>query len=83
MPLVCWKVVLMRERCPPPFCHPSPPMTNGRAAPGITRMGELAISFTSCNTWESRPCTFLGQQVEQALAAEVAGEQEWESRRGD
>ena len=32
-----------------------------RPGPGVMRLGELALSLTSCRTWESGPCISLGQ----------------------
>lgn len=45
--------------------HPSSSpsfLADRRTGPGIMRVGELAMSLTGCNTWESGPCTSPGQQ---------------------
>lgn len=41
--------------------HPLPPTTVWRASPGVMRAGALALPFTCCSIWESRPCTLPGQ----------------------
>lgn len=56
LPLVCWVVS--------PFSPPRPSTSTAgrRAGPRVMRVGELAMSHTSCTTQKSRPCTLLGQQ---------------------
>lgn len=44
MPIVCWAVAWLRERRPPALPHPSSSMAGGKAAPGVMKAGELAMS---------------------------------------
>jgi hypothetical protein len=79
-----WAVAWMRERSSPPLPHPSRSMAGGRAGLSITRVGELAMFLTSCNTLEREPCTL----PELALVAGFADEQaprvwEWGSQQAD
>ena len=53
--------------------YPSLSKASRRAGPRVMRVGELAMSLTGCNTWESKPYTLPGM-VELALIAGVAGE---------
>jgi hypothetical protein len=48
-------------------------MAGRKAGPGATIVGELSLTLTGCNIWESRSCT-SGQQGGAALVAGVAGE---------
>ena len=50
--LACWATHTKMER-PPPLPHPLP----STAGPSVMRVREQAMSFTSLNTWESRPYT--------------------------
>lgn len=51
-------------------------MVDRRAGARIMRVGELVMSFSGCNTWESRPSTSPGHQGkgEVALVVGVVGE---------
>lgn len=40
----------------------------------VMRVGELAISFTNCKTWDSWPCALPSHRVELALFVVVANE---------
>jgi hypothetical protein len=64
----------MKERCSPSLPYLSPSMAGRRA--GLRVMRVEAMSLTSCNTWESRPCTSPGQQdrVGPGSGGAVAGE---------
>ena len=72
--LVYWTVAQMRENYSAPFPHPSPFMADETDGPRFMRVGELAMSLTSCNIWESRPSTSPAQQSWAGLVAGVAGE---------
>ena len=62
-----------KEELPP--SPPLPPVAGNRENTGITGVGELAMYFTECNMWESRPCTSPEQQSRAAsLVAEVVSE---------
>ena len=82
------KGVSMRELAPRRVCHgwdrvgkgDVPTLTLapchipcGRADPGVMRSGDLSLSLTCCNIWESRPDTLPGTE-ELALDVGVAGE---------
>lgn len=54
LPLISWVVAWMKERQPPPLPHPSSSMADWRAGPGVMRVGELAMSITSCNNVKAR-----------------------------
>ena len=69
--LVCWAVSWKREICPPPLW---PSMASGRVGLRVTRVGELTISLTSCNTQEDRPCPSPRQQGRAGSGWGVAGE---------
>lgn len=67
------------------MCPPSLPLTtcSRPAGPGAIRVGKLALSPTSCNTWESRPWTSPGQhnRADHVDRAWVSQPWEPESRR--
>lgn len=67
--LVYWAEVQMRERCLSLLSFPSPSMAGRRACPRVTRVGELAMSLTDCNMWESGPCTLPGQKCRAGLGS--------------
>lgn len=62
-----------------PYSPPSSLNTYGeygrKAGPRIMRVGELAMSLTSCNTQESGAEAHLNSRVEVTLAVGVAGVQ--------
>jgi hypothetical protein len=59
---VCYVVAQMRERYSLFLPCPLPSMASRRSGPGVMRVGDLALSRTGCNPWESRSCTLPGHQ---------------------
>lgn len=74
LPLVCWVVAQIRERCSPSLSCPSPSIAGRRAGPGVMRMGELAMSFIVGYTERADPASSLGSKEELVIIAGVAGE---------
>lgn len=54
---ICCAVAQARNRYPSPHLIPHHLRLAGELGPEVTRAGELVLSLTSCNTWESWPCT--------------------------
>lgn len=70
--IVCTSAAWVRERCLPLPLHPLPPITGGRAGPGVMRAGELILPLTCNSTQGPAPC--MGSTVDLALDIRVAGE---------
>lgn len=74
LPLICWLVVLTKERFSLTLPCSLPSMTGRRAGPGVIRTGELALSLTSYKTKKSGPSTSPEQQGTVGLGSGSAGE---------
>ena len=55
LPLVCWAVVQMIEKCPLPLPHPSPSPAGKKAGPRVMGVGELAMSLTTVTLGRASP----------------------------
>lgn len=57
---------------PSPFpAHATCYLLSPEIDPGVMRASELILPLNGCSTWESRPCTYLGNTVELALMAKA------------